>query len=89
MNAEDKRGETCRPSPIPISRGAYVGRVQPGSFAARAGIVPGDIIIEIDGRLVHRMEDALDVMDQVFIGQEIKVLLRRDYARVRCEVKIQ
>ena len=38
--------------------GAYVGRVRPDSAAARAGLVPGDVIIEMNGR---RIETAADV----------------------------
>ena len=32
--------------------GAYVGRVQPGSPAARAGLLPGDIIVALAGQPV-------------------------------------
>jgi glutaredoxin 3 len=32
--------------------GAYVGRVRPGSPAARAGVQPGDIIVALAGQLV-------------------------------------
>jgi S1-C subfamily serine protease len=32
--------------------GAYVGKVRPGSPAERAGLAPGDIIVEINGRTV-------------------------------------
>lgn len=38
--------------------GAYVGRVKPGSAAARAGLAPGDVIVELNGR---RVDTAADV----------------------------
>src|SRR5690242_19056320 len=34
-----------------------VGQVQPGSAAEQSGILPGDVITEIDGRAVQRFED--------------------------------
>src|SRR5438105_12542382 len=36
---------------------AEVGQVQPGSAAEQGGIHPGDVIVRIDGRAVHRFED--------------------------------
>lgn len=36
---------------------AVVTAVQPGSAAERAGLAPGDRIVAIDGRAVHRFED--------------------------------
>src|SRR5207244_10828627 len=36
---------------------AEVGQVQPGRAAEQGGIHPGDVILQIDGRTVHRFED--------------------------------
>lgn len=37
--------------------GAYVGGVRPGSAGERAGLRPGDIIIEVEGQAVRGAED--------------------------------
>jgi glutaredoxin 3 len=39
-------------APSGSPRGAYVGRVQPGAPAARAGLLPGDIIVALAGQPV-------------------------------------
>lgn len=43
----------------PADRGVLVGRVQPGSAAAEAGLAVGDVLVEVDG---DRVESALDVL---------------------------
>jgi len=41
---------------------AEVGQVLPGSAAEAGGIVPGDVIVSIDGRAVERFEDVQQVV---------------------------
>jgi S1-C subfamily serine protease len=36
-----------------VRQGAYVGRVRPGTSAARAGLEAGDVIVELAGRSVY------------------------------------
>jgi S1-C subfamily serine protease len=46
-----------QPVPAVLPAGAHVTRVYPGSPAARAGLEPGDVILEIDGILITRRQD--------------------------------
>jgi len=49
-----------------ITLGAYVGRVRPGSIAARIGLAPGDIITELNMKPIANagdLEDALSTLD--------------------------
>ena len=40
-----------------ITLGAYVGKVKPGSVAMKIGLVPGDIIIELNMRSIANTSD--------------------------------
>jgi regulator of sigma E protease len=56
---------------------AEVGQVQPGSAAEQGGIHPGDVIVQIDGRAVHRFED---VQQTVRLNPSVPmtIVVRRD-----------
>ncbi len=53
-----------------------VESVSPGSPAASAGITPGDIILEVNGRKIQNLSD-LQRAIQVNLGNEIIVLLKK------------
>ena len=60
-----------------IEHGAYVNQVTPGGPAAKAGLLPGDVITELDG---HKIEAAGDVIEYVStrpIGSRVSVGLVR------------
>lgn len=62
--------------------GAVVDRVIAGSPAEQAGILPGDLVIEVDG---GRVEDADQLVYQIAdtpIGKVVPVVLLRDRKRV-------
>lgn len=67
--------------------GVFVLRVDPGSVADRAdliaaqrtrrGVVPGDIIVALNGRPVSRVGDLLARLDDFRIGQSVELTLQR------------
>jgi len=57
--------------------GALVIEINSGSPADYAGIVPGDIIIEIDGSKIHGMEDVRNMVWSHKVGENIKVKIQR------------
>jgi len=54
-----------------------VGSVSPGGPADRAGIKPGDIIIEIDGKAVDTADEAIVMVRSRNVGDKIKVKFKR------------
>lgn len=53
-----------------------IGTVLPDSAAAAAGIMPGDVIVSIDGQPVNRFEDVLQAV-QLNVGAPLAVIIRR------------
>lgn len=58
-------------------RGVYVLRVFPMSAAAEAGIMPGDVIVEVNGKAVQTATQFVDMVRKTKRGGLMKVLVRR------------
>jgi S1-C subfamily serine protease len=44
--------------------GALLAQIEPDSPAARAGLVPGDVVIKLDGVDVNGVDDLIRVLDR-------------------------
>jgi len=58
----------------PLSRGVSVSRLQAGSPGERAGLRPGDRIVEVDGRLVLQPEQVISAVQQS-AGRPLELLV--------------
>lgn len=58
--------------------GIYVKSVEELSAAELAGIKPGDVIIEADGKKVSTMQELTDIKNSKSIGDELKIKLVRN-----------
>jgi len=63
---------------IQLPDGAYVGRANPGSVAARAGAQPGDVIVQLAGRAIRTDRDVDLAMAEVRPGQSVDLILWRN-----------
>ncbi|MCX8112851.1 MAG: trypsin-like peptidase domain-containing protein [Bacteroidia bacterium] len=57
----------------PVSQGAYIRDVYGGSAAEEAGIRPGDVIVEIDGRPIRSSAELTELVARHRPGDRIKI----------------
>ena len=69
-------------------RGALVASVTPGGPAEKAGIKPGDIILEFDGRDIAEMRELPRVVAETDIGKRVEVELWRGGQRKTLRAKL-
>jgi len=60
-----------------ITFGAYVGRVRPGSIAIRIGLVPGDIITELNMQRIANASDLERALSSLSKGSRFSLLFLR------------
>ena len=75
------RGTTLQPAnsrPSARGQGLRVRSVWPGSPAAKAGLVPGDVVVALDGRPVEGREDFETALASVAPGRALAIRYRRD-----------
>jgi glutaredoxin 3 len=70
-----------------LPAGAYVGRVHADSPSARAGLRPGDVIVELAGQAVNSDRDVHRFMADARPGQVVDLVLWRDGQTVRTKVR--
>ncbi len=58
--------------------GVYVNGVSPGSAADEAGLAPGDVIIEINGKEISRVAELQELVARNRPGDKVKVTYLRD-----------
>ncbi|MCS6802080.1 MAG: PDZ domain-containing protein [Dehalococcoidia bacterium] len=75
---------TAKAGRLPIF-GAYVGKVSPGSPAARAGLQPDDIIVELNMRPIATADDLAKALEAVPPGGRILVTWMRGQQQYRAE----
>jgi serine protease Do len=66
---------------LPDAHGALVQTVEPGKPAERAGIQPGDIIVEADGHPINNNRQLIDYISYQPVGNKINLTVIRDGRR--------
>lgn len=73
---------------IEFDEGLFVAEVYRNSPAAKAGIEPGDIILEIDGKKVNSIEDYKYIVFDAFIDDELNFKVKRADSIINLKLKI-
>ena len=76
--AQDLTPQLAQAFNIPFRRGAVVSHVDKDSPADRAGLKPGDIVIEINGKAVRNADMLRNSMGLLRIGQIVDMKVLRD-----------
>ena len=66
---------------LATDRGALVTQIEPGSPAEQAGIQPGDVIVEIDGKPIDDTADLRNEIGLIRAGGSVEVTAIRDGER--------
>ena len=53
--------------------GALLAQIEPDGPAARAGLLPGDVVIRLDGVVVNGVDDLIRVLDRDRIGRTLEM----------------
>ena len=69
--------------------GFYVESIDKGSAAQFAGILPGDVIVEIDKQDVKRFEDIVEAMKYNKAGDTVKIGIQRNGKKKTIDVRLR
>jgi serine protease Do len=70
---EDRSNNPVLMKELGAPYGIVVEHVEPGSPAERAGLMPGDVITNVDGQPVHTGADLVNPIAQTAIGQSVQI----------------
>ena len=62
------------------TQGGRINGVSKGAPAEKAGILPGDIIMELAGRKIENIYDYTHALNALKVGQEVEIIVKRDGA---------
>ncbi len=72
----------------PVIGGAEIDKIDPGSGAARAGLKPGDIVLEFDGKPVKSGKDIEPMLEKRQSGDKVKVKIMRGIDEMEIELEL-
>ncbi len=73
---------------LPEATGALVASVTPGGPAEAAGIQPGDVVLQFDGRDVENMRRLPRMVAETAIGKDVEVVVWRNGERKILKVEL-
>lgn len=74
---------------VKARQGVLIGEVQPGTPASKAGLKPGDVILQFNGREVSSTNELQGYVEQTPIGSKVPVVVLRDGKRLTIDVTVE
>ncbi|HWE22338.1 MAG TPA: PDZ domain-containing protein, partial [Myxococcales bacterium] len=71
---------------LAVDTGVQVMQVEPGKPAARGGLLPGDVIVALDGKPVRDVDEVHRLLDGNSIGRKLAIKAVRGNDLVDLEV---
>lgn len=72
----------------PSDEGIIVAQVAPNSPADEAGIAPGDIVLELDGKKIASEDQFRRLVESLSIGKKVEIIVWREGRRLRGELTL-
>jgi Do/DeqQ family serine protease len=69
--------EFAKEQGLPITKGLLVDGVGEGSAAQYAGILPNDVLVEIDGKKLEQFDDLKEKIDLAKVGDQVNIKVYR------------
>jgi S1-C subfamily serine protease len=69
--------------------GVRFSDVRPGSPAAKAGLKPGDVLVEFGGKTIRNLYDFTDALRRSKVGDVVEVKVLRDGKPVQASVTLE
>lgn len=88
VSGEDVSPVLAEELELPVSRGAVIVEVQPGTGAADADLRPGDVIVEFDGEPLATMSQLVAEVRRLAPGDEVELVIIREGKRIELEVTL-
>ncbi|WP_417849879.1 Do family serine endopeptidase [Thalassoglobus sp.] len=74
---------------VPFGQGALISDVGSNSPASKAGLQPGDIVMEFNGKKISNRDDLVDVVEKSKPGKSYQAEILRDGKRVKLNVRLE
>jgi serine protease Do len=84
IDAVEITDEVIKELDIPITGGIGVANVVQGSPADRAGLIPGDVITQINGKSIASLKQLIELKDKLKVGERLLLTV----VRVREEIMV-
>lgn len=82
-------GEIAKAMELDTSQGGFIEQVLPDSAADEAGIKPGDVITEVNGKKVKTFNELRGKIGSIGAGKEVKLTIIRNGDEEKLSVKLK